>query len=876
MKRKTIRDFWKTSSVATPSPATSQDSQQQDGNDGESDRTLAAGKTQEPGKNVPSTSRDSTPPEDVPSAASRSTPPEDVPSAAGRSTRPKSVSSTASRSTRPKSVSSTTGRSTRPKSVSSKAGRSTRPKSVSSTASRSNRPKSVSSTASRSTPPEDVPSTASRSTPPEDVPSTASRSTPPEDVPSAAGRSTPPEDVPSTSGPPEKKAKKVRHFSSTWLNHKHYKDWLVYKEVDGVGRMFCKLCIKYKKGSAFANEGSTCFQATTLKDHKKSTAHGAAEKLEKLSKSMCIVKASAKMVSKAEQSVVAAMKNVYFLAKEELATRKHKPLLELEKDIGCEAVSSLSTGGNATYDSNESANGFQDAISATITEDMLNEIRNSTAVSLMIDESTDISVSKNLITFISYIYRGEVKTRFLQLEQIEGSSNAENIYQALLSCLEKHGIPVSKVCGLGTDGAAVMVGRQNGVAALLKRENPHAYTTHCSAHRHALAVSQAAANHPYLRRVQNTVGALHTYFARSAKRSGALKGVQQALEEPVLKMLELHKVRWLSFGNCIENIRRSLKSLFEMLREEAEEDAQADGLFNELRNFKFIYVVYMLEDVFEQLNIMSKIFQTKGLDFSQVDPAVSAAIGSLRDIAAGHHGPSLTKLMEANLADLYPGVEISDNDDQTRAEVQNLTVNFVADVVRNLQDRFPQTELITAFKIMDPSKLPKHDQQARLHDYGTQDLETLLRFYGREDNAEDEEAEDEEDNTPPPLTVDPDAARQEWAIVRQMMFRLRHRDVPIVATHEMWEELEIVHGTELFPNILTLATIARLIPMHTADCERGFSTQNRLKTKLRNRLSVTRLDTLLRIVINGPERRDFDFHRAFQRWAQVRNRRILP
>ena len=41
----------------------------------------------------------------------------------------------------------------------------------------------------------------------------------------------------------------------------------------------------------------------------------------------------------------------------------------------------------------------------------------------------------------------------------------------------------------------------------------------------------------------------------------------------------------------------------------------------------------------------------------------------------------------------------------------------------------------------------------------------------------------------------------------------------------------------VFPNICNLAAIAQLIPASTADCERGFSALNRIKTPLRNHLS---------------------------------------
>ena len=71
-----------------------------------------------------------------------------------------------------------------------------------------------------------------------------------------------------------------------------------------------------------------------------------------------------------------------------------------------------------------------------------------------------------------------------------------------------------------------------------------------------------------------------------------------------------------------------------------------------------------------------------------------------------------------------------------------------------------------------------------------------------------------------------------------------------------------------------LAVIALVIPMSSADCERGFSALKRIKTRLRNRLSNRILNNLLMISIEGPELKDFDFEKAADVWGAQRNRRI--
>ena len=58
--------------------------------------------------------------------------------------------------------------------------------------------------------------------------------------------------------------------------------------------------------------------------------------------------------------------------------------------------------------------------------------------------------------------------------------------------------------GFGSDGAAVMVGKQSCVATQLKEHNPEMVSLHCGAHRLALASSQAVGYISYLKNLMHT------------------------------------------------------------------------------------------------------------------------------------------------------------------------------------------------------------------------------------------------------------------------------------------------------------------------------------------------------------------------------------
>lgn len=59
------------------------------------------------------------------------------------------------------------------------------------------------------------------------------------------------------------------------------------------------------------------------------------------------------------------------------------------------------------------------------------------------------------------------------------------------------------------------------------------------------------------------------------------------------------------------------------------------------------------------------------------------------------------------------------------------------------------------------------------------------------------------------------------------------------------------YHSEEFPNMQKLAGLALCHPIHTADCERSFSPQNLITTKLRCRLSGEHVDELMRVMIEG-------------------------
>ena len=201
-----------------------------------------------------------------------------------------------------------------------------------------------------------------------------------------------------------------------------------------------------------------------------------------------------KIVALKRKTVLGAMKILYWLSKNEAAHfTKFESLKELELciELGCTYLKELNVGRNATYNSHRIIGEWLDVMSKTIEENVLEKVHASPVVGLMADESTDISVTKELILYARVSYKGKVHVCFLKLIHIPDGT-AETIEKAILTYLEQAKVTLLSISSFGSGGAAVMLVRVSGVSTQLKRLKPEMLSIHCINHRLALGVSQAA------------------------------------------------------------------------------------------------------------------------------------------------------------------------------------------------------------------------------------------------------------------------------------------------------------------------------------------------------------------------------------------------
>ncbi|KAL8577180.1 hypothetical protein ACOMHN_047948 [Nucella lapillus] len=413
-------------------------------------------------------------------------------------------------------------------------------------------------------------------------------------------------------------------------------------------------------------------------------------------------------------------------------------------------------------------------------QQIFTRIKDSPYIGIMLDESVDVAVQKKL---------------------------------AIMDFLHDVDVPLERVSGLGTDGAAVMVGRLNGVVVKLQKQNPNLVGIWCVAHRLALVCQWASKSVPYLATVQTTLANIFDFFHYSACRYNKLRELKELMKMQVRKFKRPTNVRWLSLHESVKAVYSAWGCLCLALEHEAaskntDGGAKARGILKVVKTYKFIGVICLLCDILSTLTRCSKVFQKDNICIQQVEDMLSATSTTLEDLAK--HPGSVLQDFFTQVADCgeFQGITVTGSEDT----VKRIARDFVREIKQEMAKRFPANDM-TVLKdlatVLDPSHLPHTQEELREH--GKEALERLLTRYEQ---------------------IDREAARDSFRLFKAVLGKHRDKGLQAMCQHVL------LQCSETFPEFVTLAAISTTIPVTSVPCERGFSSQNLIHTPLRSCLSI--------------------------------------
>ena len=320
---------------------------------------------------------------------------------------------------------------------------------------------------------------------------------------------------------------------------------------------------------------------------------------------------------KNRKAIKALLRCAHFLARNHIPhTTNFATLIDLIVSCGGEDLKQFTERSerNATYTSTDSITDFVEALGLWVDESLLEALRRADFYSLMADECTDITTIEELSLFFRWVENGEPVEHFFDIIPLK-RADAESIYSTLIDWLKLKGIQVSKLVGMGFDGAATFAGKNTGVQARLKKNSPHALYVHCHCHLLQLACVQAANRTAGIEHVYKTLMAMWKFFHYSPKRAVNLKGIQNVLNLPELKIIKPSDTRWLAHERCVKAVKASYSAIVISLESiyETTHEPEALGICKALSKTSTLIALFLLDFVLPVVAKLRNAFKQRSL-----------------------------------------------------------------------------------------------------------------------------------------------------------------------------------------------------------------------------------------------------------------------
>ncbi|CAI7912923.1 unnamed protein product [Closterium sp. NIES-54] len=259
-----------------------------------------------------------------------------------------------------------------------------------------------------------------------------------------------------------------------------------------------------------------------------------------------------------------------------------------------------------------------------LTNAQMDHINSSPFLGLQCNESTDRTRGKHMIVYLTFMKDRRVVTEIFTLLTVE-KCDAASLFEVLMNHLRSAAVDVSKLVGISTDGASVMVGKDNGLVARIREHAPHLFSCHCIVHREALAVKDAATSNPDLGMVDKVVRTVAAKLGDSPVWSQRFKYLQRVIYNTNLEVQGIHTVRWLSRGDAVRRLCKVLGACIVLLWE------RSHKVYKIVTCYKFQFCLFFFADILADMNDLNRCFQKRDIDVTEIAKTIEATTVDLTE-----------------------------------------------------------------------------------------------------------------------------------------------------------------------------------------------------------------------------------------------------
>ena len=331
------------------------------------------------------------------------------------------------------------------------------------------------------------------------------------------------------------------------IQNKWEEDYFVVKERDNCICLLCDLVITVmKKNNVCAHYSLKHMDMDVRYPHGTEARSSKLVCLKNARKTATSLFGAVKSVS--EKALHASFKVSWQVAR----AQKPYSLVELIKNCGIIMAKEMAEGPTETkvITKLESIPLSADTATRRVTScisDINNQLREvlqiSEAISLAIDESTDICSVAQLCIFVRSVSSDfDITEELLDIVPLEGQTRGIDIYELTMDTLSKYECPLGKIYSVATDGARSMTGSRIGFTTLLKNNDKtrsDLLSYHCIIHQENLAALHSAS----LMEVMNDVITIVNYIKSHALNHRQFKAVLKEYDTNYGELV-YHTAQW--------------------------------------------------------------------------------------------------------------------------------------------------------------------------------------------------------------------------------------------------------------------------------------------------------------------------------------------
>ncbi|CAG2220422.1 NBN [Mytilus edulis] len=161
-------------------------------------------------------------------------------------------------------------------------------------------------------------------------------------------------------------------------------------------------------------------------------------------------------------------------------------------------------------------------------------------------------------------------------------------------------------------------------------------------------------------------------------------------------------------GNALDNLRRSVVSIVNMLGDQTDTDIVANSLHNSMTTYKFFFMLYFLSDLFGKINQLSKSLQKRDLSYATVKQLVDSFLMAIEAeylTELPSFGPLCTEFLKSTeQSDTFKTITFQRN--HRDIHLKKRAVQCAQLIHDNIRDRFPDNKIFEAFSVFEPSNFP--------------------------------------------------------------------------------------------------------------------------------------------------------------------------